>query len=203
MDGKYLVSGEGKGGRQGTWSKDQSKSHRHQTNMTWYWFSSLAPEVVARARRLRVEREPPGCQKPTEPMRSYWTKWIWAVVILNCHSCDDHLHHGQLFVCLPFPIVVLLKSWEQEKTGWHSCKASRMMMMLLQRWRWRLMVTVSCFFFIFVFDHDEDEENLAVNMSTRAESRSGNARKTKTASPTVCNTLFFWGLDFECFLRSK
>ena len=47
------------------------------------------------------------------------------------------------------------------------------------------------FSLIFVFDHDEDEENLAVNMSTRAESRSGNARKTKTASPTVCNTLFF------------
>ena len=89
-----LVSGrnEGKVGRQGTWSRDQSKSHHHQTKMTW--FSSLAPEVVATARRLRVEREPPGCQKPTEPMRYYWTKWIWAVVILNCHSCDDHLHHG-------------------------------------------------------------------------------------------------------------
>ena len=133
--------------------KEQSKSHHHQTKMTW--FLSLAPEVVARARRLRVEREPPGCQKPTEPMRYYWTKWIWGLVILNCHSCDDHLHHGQLFVCLPFPIVVLLKSGKQEKTGWHSCKASRMMMMLLQRWRWRLMVTADgdgfLFSLIFVF----------------------------------------------------
>ena len=62
------------------------------------------------------------------------------------------------------------------------------------------MVTVSCFSLIFVFDYDEDEENLAVNMSTRAESRSGNARKTKTASPTVCNTFVFEAkiLSFSC-----
>ena len=64
------------------------------------------------------------------------------------------------------------------------------------------MVTVSCFSIIFVFDHDQDEENLAVNMSTRAESRSGNARKTKTASPTVCNT-FDLRLRFLVFLAIK
>ena len=41
-----------------------------------------------------------------------------------------------------------------------------------------------------------DDHHLAVNMSTLAESISGSAKKTSTASPTVCNTFasFIWAI---------
>ena len=50
---------------------------------------------------------------------------------------------------------------------------------------------------------NDDDHHLAVNMSTLAESISGSAKKTSTASPTVCNTFYMSNFHGQEYIEGK